>query len=130
VALAVAVMLWSGVQTTRQAIPHLPFYRLEAAAWLAEHAPPGAPDHDPQRRDRAVRRPAADRLSARILGANAGLRQARGATYLVVDEWEITEVRPYLAPLLDLARAAPLPGVTRVATFEQPGHTTMIFRLD
>lgn len=130
VALAVAVMLWSGVQTTRQAIPHLPFYRLEAAAWLAEHAPPGAPIMT-RNAETALY---ADRPLIAFPRASweqtLAYAQARGATYLVVDEWEITEVRPYLAPLLDLARAAPLPGVTRVATFERPGHTTMIFRLD
>jgi hypothetical protein len=48
----------------------------------------------------------------------------------VVDEWEISEVRPYLAPLLDLAVNAPLPRLTRVQTYEHPGRTTLLFRID
>jgi hypothetical protein len=55
---------------------------------------------------------------------------ARGARYVVVDEWEISEVRPYLAPLLDLADDMPLPRLTRVQTYQHPGRTTLLFRID
>lgn len=130
VALAATAMLWSGAQTARLAMPHLPTYRLEAAAWLAEHTPPDTPIMT-RNAETALY---ADRPLIAFPRASwdqtLAYARARGAAYLVVDEWEITEVRPYLLPLLDQARAAPLPGVTRVATFDQPGHTTMLFRFD
>jgi hypothetical protein len=130
VALVVAAMLWSGVQTARREIPHLPFYRLEAARWLAENTPPGAP---------IMTRNAETALYAGrplIAFPRAPWEQvlayadARGARYMVVDAWEISEVRPYLAPLLDLADDTPLPRLTRVQTYEHPGRTTLLFRID
>jgi 4-amino-4-deoxy-L-arabinose transferase-like glycosyltransferase len=130
VALVVAAMLWSGAQTARREMPRLPFYRLEAARWLAANTPPGAP---------IMTRNAETALYADrplIAFPRAPWEQvlayadARGAHYLVVDEWEISEVRPYLAPLLDLAVNAPLPRLTRVQTYEHPGRTTLLFRID
>ncbi len=130
VALVVAAMGWSGARTAQQQIPHLPFYRLEAASWLAEHTAAGAP---------IMTRNAETALYADrplIAFPRAPWEQARayalarGAHYLVVDEWEISEVRPYLAPLLDLANDEPLPGLTRLQTYEHPGRTTMLFRID
>jgi hypothetical protein len=123
-------MGWSGAQTAQRAIPHLPSYRLQAAHWLAENTPPDTP---------IMTRNAETALYADrplIAFPRASWEQvlryaaAREARYLVVDEWEIQEVRPYLAPLLDLDNDAPLPRLTRVQTIEHPGHTTMLFRID
>lgn len=129
VALAVAAMLWSGAQTTQQMIPRLPFHRVEAAGWLAAQTPAGAP---------IMARNAETALYAgrpMVAFPNApweqvlAYAQARGARYLVVDEWEIREVRPHLAPLLD-GGVSPLPGITRVQRFEHPGRTSLLFRFD
>ncbi|MEI2690430.1 MAG: glycosyltransferase family 39 protein [Anaerolineae bacterium] len=46
---------------------------LAGRAYAARHA-----DYDPQRRDRAVRRPTADCLPARVVGSDAGLRPGAG----------------------------------------------------
>lgn len=130
VALVVAAMLWSGVQTARREIPRLPFYRLEAARWLADNTPPGAPIMT-RNAETALY---ADRPLIAFPRAPwdqvLAYADARGAHYLVVDEWEISEVRPYLAPLLDLGAAAPLPRLTRLQTYQHPGRTTMLFRID
>ncbi len=129
-ALAVAAMVWSGAQTARREIPRLPFYRLEAARWLADNTPADAV---------IMTRNAETALYAgRSLIAfpratweeTLAYADARGARYLVVDEWEIGEVRPYLAPLLDLDNPTPLPRLTRVQSYQHPGRTTMLFRID
>lgn len=128
--LIVAAMLWNGVQTAQREIPRLPFYRLEAARWLAEHTPAAAPIMTRNTETALYAgRPiiAFPRASWEQARAYA---QARGAHYLVIDEWEISEVRPYLMPLLDLTDDKPLPGLTRVQTYEHPGRTTMLFRID
>ena len=77
-----------------------PFYHVEAARWLAENAPAGSP---------VMTRYTDTTLYAglpKVAFPNAAwpevlaYGQARGARYLVVNSWEIEEVRPYLAPLL------------------------------
>jgi hypothetical protein len=53
--------------------------------------------------------------------------RARGADYLVIDNWEIDELRPQLAFLLDPAQAPPEAEFVR--SFEDPRRTTFIYRL-
>ncbi len=131
VALVVAVMIWSGVQITRRETPRLPFHRIEAARWLAEHTPPGTP---------IMTRNAETALYAdrpMVAFPNASWEQvlsygkARGAAYLVVDDWEIREVRPHLRRLLDEHEAgAQAERLSRAYRYRQRGHQIMIFRFD
>ena len=81
-------------------LPRQPFYHVEAARWLAENAPAGSP---------VMTRYTDPTLYAglpKVAFPNANwpevlaYGQAHGARYLVVNSWEIEEVRPYLAPLL------------------------------
>ena len=53
--------------------------------------------------------------------------RARGARYLVVDDWEVETVRPQLAPLL-LPSLAP-PEVSLLNSFQDHRRTTYVFRL-
>ncbi|MEZ4766912.1 MAG: hypothetical protein R2844_00595 [Caldilineales bacterium] len=53
--------------------------------------------------------------------------KARGARWLVLDDWEVETVRPQLAPLLTPSLAPP--EVTLVDTFEDQRRTTYVFRL-
>lgn len=127
--LVVAAMLWSGIHAAQDMIPHLPFHRVEAARWLAEQTPPGTP---------IMTRNAETALYAdrpMVAFPNAPWEQvlayakARGARYLVVDQWEINTVRPQLQQLL-AGDAAPLPGITLVQQYEHPGHTILLFRFE
>ena len=54
--------------------------------------------------------------------------KARGARYLVTDDWEIETVRPQLTPLL-LPSLAPSE-VSLVATFHDPRRTTYVFSIE
>jgi hypothetical protein len=109
--------------------PGQPFYRLEAAAWLAQHAPAGSAA---MLRDseialyanlRQVALPNAPWDAARAYG------RARGAEYVILDDKEIRSIRPDLAPVLDTTSAEPLPGVTPLARLDAGGRTMLIFAL-
>ena len=52
---------------------------------------------------------------------------ARGARHLVIDTWEVEELRPQLRMLADPATAPP--EVTYLATFNDPKRTTLIYAL-
>jgi 4-amino-4-deoxy-L-arabinose transferase-like glycosyltransferase len=131
VALAMIAMLWSGVQIAQHEIPRLPFHRVEAARWLTGQTPPGTP---------IMTRNAETTLYANrpmVAFPNAPWEQvlsyaeARGAAFLVVDDWEIREVRPHLQRLLeedDLAR--PKEGLSRAYRHRQNGQQIMILRFD
>ncbi len=125
VALVVAVMIWSSVQVARNQIPRLPFYRVEAARWLAEQTPPGTP---------IMTRNAETALYANrpmVAFPNApweqvlSYAQARGAAYLVVDEWEIREVRPHLSFLLDPSQTPPQ--LHNLATIKSGAFPVMLY---
>jgi 4-amino-4-deoxy-L-arabinose transferase-like glycosyltransferase len=129
VAVAVVVMLAVGTSNLQREFRRMPFLRVAAAHWLAEHTPPGTP---------IMTRNAETALYANrpmVAFPNAsweqvlGYGQARGARYLVVDEWEIREVRPHLAPLLEEGDR-PLPGIVRVQQYDHPTRTTMVFRFE
>ncbi len=53
---------------------------------------------------------------------------ARGARYLVIDDWEVETVRPQLAPLL-LPSLAP-PEVTLLQSLEDDRRTTYVYRFE
>ena len=129
VVLLVAVMLMAGAQTAQRKIGRLPFQRVQAAQWLAANTPPGTP---------IMTRNAETALYAgrsMVAFPNApwdqvlSYGQARGARYLVVDEWEIRKVRPQLELLLN-GSERPLPGLTRVQQYQYPGRTILLFRFD
>ena len=127
-ALMAAWLVWSSVSMARADMSRLPFYRLEAARWLAEHT---APD------TRIMTRNAetvlyADRTMVAFPNAPwpqvVRYAQSRNAAYLVLDEWEINTVRPWLAPLLAPSVASPLPEIVLVHTVPHEGHETYIYR--
>jgi 4-amino-4-deoxy-L-arabinose transferase-like glycosyltransferase len=106
-----------------------PFYRVEAAAWLAQHAPPASPV---MVRDSEI--PLYAGLP-QVAFPNASWDKVtayardRGARYVVIDDKEIRTIRPALAPLLDPEAAEPLPGLTPLARLAAGGRTTLIFAL-
>lgn len=53
--------------------------------------------------------------------------RARGMRYLVTDDWELTELRPQLAPLLTPAQAPP--ELEHLATITDDRRTTLIYRV-
>lgn len=53
--------------------------------------------------------------------------RARGARHLVIDTWEVEELRPQLRLLADTATAPP--EVTYLAAFSDPKRTTLIYAL-
>jgi len=100
VAGTITLLLLGGVTIAANELPRQPFYHVEAARWLAENVPAGSP---------VMTRYTDTTLYAglpKVAFPNASwpdvlaYGQARGARYLVVNSWEIEEVRPYLAPLL------------------------------
>ena len=128
VALLVAWLMWSGVQTARASSSTLPFYRLETARWLAENTPSDT---------RIMTRNAetvlyADRAMVAFPNAAWELviryAQSHGASYLVVDEWEINTVRPFLQPLLTPTTPSPLPHIELVQVLPHAGRDTYIYR--
>ena len=100
VAGTVTLLLVSGLGVAVAEQPRQPFYHVEAARWLAENVPAGSP---------IMTRYTDTTLYAglpKVAFPNASWHevlaygQAHGARYLVVNNWEIEEVRPFLAPLL------------------------------
>lgn len=53
--------------------------------------------------------------------------RARGADYLVIDDWEINELRPQLSFLLDPSQTPP--EAEFLTSFDDPRRTTYIYRL-
>lgn len=130
VTLVVAWMLWQGINVANEQIPTQPFYRLEAADWLAENTPPGAP---------VMTRNAETPLYANrpMVGFPRAdwpqvLRYAQkhGARYLVVDEWEATAVRPQLSWLLAFQPGQARNGITELTRIPHPGRDILIFEFD
>jgi hypothetical protein len=128
-ALTIVALLWVGAGVVRREQPAQPWWRVEAAHWLAGHVPPGSPI---MTRDSEiplyaglpmVAFPNADWPRARAYGLE------RGAAYLVVDDREIRDIRPQLAPLLDAENPQPLPGLTPIARLSYPSRTTLIYKL-
>lgn len=128
-ALTLAAFLWIGAELARHELPIQPFWRIDAAGWLAAHAPAGSPT---MARDSEVALYAGLPM---VAFPNAEWPQvlaygrARGARYLVVEEPMIKDLRPQLTGLLDPGR--PLPGITPLADLSAPdGTRTLIYAFE
>ena len=125
----VMVLFLQGGSVAVQERGSQPFYRVDAAAWLAQNVPPGSPI---MVRDTEI--PLYAGLP-QVAFPNAAWEQvtayarARGARYLVIDDKEIKTIRPELAPLLESGATEPLPGLTPLAQLQGGGRTTLIFAL-
>lgn len=126
-ALTLLALLWAGADVARREMPGQPFWRVDAAQWLVTHVPPGSP---------VMTRNSETPLYAglpMVAFPNAAWSQvyaygqARGARYLLVDDKEITAIRPQLAALLDTRNPRPMPGVKLLAQLPGQGQTTLVF---
>jgi hypothetical protein len=126
-AATITLALLGGFSVVGNELPRMPFWHLDAAAWLADNAPAGSP---------VMSRNTETTLYAglpKVAFPNAGwpevlaYGQARGARYLVVNDWEIQEVRPYLAPLLTPADGILPPEIALRHQIETNGRTVWIF---
>lgn len=124
---AVTLSLASGLGVAVNELPRQPFYHVEAARWLAENAPAGSP---------VMTRYTDPTLYAglpKVAFPNANwpevlaYGQAHGARYMVVNSWEIEEVRPYLAPLLTPEDGCLPPGLAYRHRIEGRDRTVFIY---
>jgi hypothetical protein len=127
VAGTITLLLVSGMGVAAAELPRQPFYHVEAAHWLAENAPAGSP---------VMTRYTDTTLYAglpKVAFPNAtwpevlAYGQAHGARYLVVNSWEIEEVRPYLAPLLTPEHGGLPPGLAFRHRIENRDRTVFIY---
>ncbi len=127
VALLLVGQWWGQVLAARTGQASLAPSHQAAGLWLAEHTDPGDP---------VVSRNSevglyADRPLVAFPDASweevLAYIRARKARYLVVDDWEITRLRPQLRFLLDPAQAPP--ELEHLVTFEDGRRTTLIYRL-
>jgi hypothetical protein len=127
VAGTVTLLLMSGIGVAANALPNQPFYHVEAAHWLAGNVPAGSPimtrytDTTLYAGLPKVAFPNASWPEVRAYG------QARGARYLVVNSWEIEEVRPYLTPLLTPEDGNLPPGLAFLHRIEDANRTVFIY---
>jgi 4-amino-4-deoxy-L-arabinose transferase-like glycosyltransferase len=127
VAGTVTLLLVSGMAVAVAEQPRQPFYHVEAARWLAENAPAGSSvmtrytDTTLYAGLPKVAFPAASWPEVLAYG------QAHGARYLVVNSWEIEEVRPYLAPLLTPEAGNLPPGLVFRHRIEGKERTVFIY---
>ncbi len=124
-AATLAFSLWAVPGPLSEGMARMPWSHKAAALWLAAETPP---DSVIMTRHTEVGL-YANRPS--IASPNATWAQllaygrARKARYLVVDDWEVTSLRPQLAALLDPPHAPP--EVEYVNAFAD-GHKTLIYR--
>ena len=127
--ITVLALLWTGCAVVRAELPKQPFFRLEAAQWLAGHASAGSP---------VMVRSSEVPLYAglpQVAFPNAPWRQVldyavgHGARYLVVDDGEIRDIRPPLMALVEPGGAA-LPGVKLLARLPGRPRTTYIYEFE
>src|SRR5262249_8388112 len=101
------------------------FGHKEVGLWLRTHTPPDAVVMAGELSVNVY----ADRrwVSAPRADWTRFLEYARvhGADYLVVDEWEVTTLRPWLAFLLDTGT----PELERVFSFEDPHRRILVYRI-
>jgi 4-amino-4-deoxy-L-arabinose transferase-like glycosyltransferase len=125
VAAGLSVRLQLGTARVEQA--KLPLSHKEAGLWLAQNSQEG---EAVMTRDRELALYADRPLIALPRGDWATVLdygQARGADYLVIDDWEIRELRPELSFLLDPSQAPAEAEYLR--TFVDPRRTTYVYRL-
>lgn len=129
VAAAVTLLLVEGGGVAVRERPRQPFDRVLTAQWLAANLPPGSPIMTrnseiplyaglPQ-----VAFPKASWEQVRVYG------EARGARYVVIEDKEITSLRPELSPLLDDTLAEPFPGLKRLTRLDNGKRDALIFVL-
>lgn len=126
---AAVLLLLEGASVSLHQRSMQPFDRLQVAAWLRESVPPGSP---------VLLRDSEIALYAnvpQVAFPNAPWEQVlayahdRGARYVIIDDKEIENIRPALAPLLDTSAREPLPGAAPLARLVGNGRTTLIFTL-
>ncbi len=106
-AMTIVTLLWAGADVARREQPQQPYLHVAAGQWLAAHVPAGS---ILMARDSEIALYAGLPL---VAFPNAGwddvlaYGRARGARYLVVNDWEITRLRPQLSFLLDPAQVPP-----------------------
>lgn len=124
VALAGAELAWGHARVLRRGLATFDYAHETVGRWLALHSPPGS---------RIMSRDPAIALYAGRAHVPSPRAPWRGmlaygrrhdATHLVVDEEEVTRVRPYLRGLLDETP----PGLARVATARDRQGRTLVFR--
>ena len=127
--ITVLALLWTGCAVVRAELPKQPFFRVEAAQWLAGHVPGGSP---------VMVRSSEVPLYAglpQVAFPNAPWRQvldyaaSHGARYLVVDDGEIRDVRPQLMTLVEPGGMT-LPGVKLLARLPGRPRTTTIYEFE
>jgi hypothetical protein len=120
-------MLIGGIAVASAELPRQPFWRVETAAWLAEALPAGSPIMTRNTETALYAGHPMVAFPRAEWPQIVEYAKARGARYLVVDDKEIREVRPYLAPLLE-DNGAPLPeGLAPVSRLERDGRTVLIY---
>ena len=127
VAGTVTLLLIGCISVAANELPRQPFFRVETADWLAEHLPAGSPVMTRNTETTLyaglpmVAFPNADWPQVLAYG------QARGARYLVVDDKEIQEVRPQLAPVFGANDGLLPPGLVFRERLESGGRTVLIY---
>lgn len=128
-AAAMTLLLVEGGGVAMRERPRQPFDRVLTAQWLAANVPPGSPVMTrnseiplyaglPQ-----VAFPKAPWEQVRAYG------EARGARYVVIEDREITSLRPELSPLLNETLIQPFPGLTRLKRLDNGKRDALIFEL-
>ena len=128
--LVALLLLWNGMRLAQVEQPKQPFIRQQAGQWLAANT---APDSRIMTRDTET-----PLIAGRAMVAfpNAsweevlGYARAHEARYLVVDDWEIRNIRPQLMPLLEPVAVEPLPGLRLVQRLEGNGRVLWIYQFD
>jgi hypothetical protein len=119
--------LWGQVEVARTGQAGLIPSHKVAGRWLADHSEPGEPVMSRNSELGLY----ADRPLVAFPNAGWGevlaYARARGARYLVTDDWELTQLRPQLSFLLDPIQAPD--ELEHLATFVGPRRTTLVYRI-
>jgi 4-amino-4-deoxy-L-arabinose transferase-like glycosyltransferase len=126
----VAFCLWLVPGTLQRETTAMPWSHADAGRWLAANSAPAAVV--------MTRHTEVGLYAGRpvIACPNATWPQilaygrARNARYLVVDSVEVTSLRPQLAPLLEMSRVSPLPGVRFAAAFDDLTRRTLVYEIE
>jgi hypothetical protein len=126
VAATLTFCLWVTPAQLKAGLASMPWSHVEAGRWLAANTPADA--------GIMTRHPEFGLYAGRrtVPSPNASLQEMlaygrpRGATYLIVDRWEVTEIRPHLLALLDPATAPPELEYLRTFDGDNP---TLIYRI-
>jgi hypothetical protein len=128
-ALTLAFCIWLAPSALQVGAASMPWTHIDAGRWLAANTPPGAVV--------MTRHSEIGLYAGRPLVASPNATwdqilaygRARKARYLVVDDDEVTRLRPQLARLLDTGQPAALPGVAFRASFPGSARTTLVYEL-